>query len=69
MAIQSKKPLVCLLSFYPLVILNSHLGQGKFAVVYRAETKDKHVVALKKIKVIGPHPSSDIEWYGNRSLI
>ena len=27
-------------------------GQGKFATVYKAETKDNKVVALKKIKVI-----------------
>lgn len=30
-----------------------YLGQGKFATVYKAETPDKKVVALKKIKVNG----------------
>jgi len=28
------------------------VGQGKFATVYKAETPDHKVVALKKIKVI-----------------
>lgn len=31
-------------------ILN--VGQGKFATVYKAETPDNKIVALKKIKVV-----------------
>ena len=32
--------------------IHKPIGQGKFSIVYRAETTNKSIVALKKIKVL-----------------